>query len=46
MIASGVKTQKSDQKVDKNYIEEHPFECVWVIVFANEIKNNVGMEEY
>ena len=23
MIASGVKTQKSDQKVDKNYIEEH-----------------------
>ena len=23
MIASGVKTQKSDKKVDKNYIEEH-----------------------
>ena len=23
MIASGVKTRKSDQKVDKNFIEEH-----------------------
>ena len=23
MIASGIKTQKSDQKVDKNFIEEH-----------------------
>ena len=23
MIASGIKTQQSDQKVDKNHIEEH-----------------------
>ena len=23
MIASGIKTQKSDQEVDKNYTEEH-----------------------
>ena len=23
MIASGIKTQKSDQKVDKNHIEQH-----------------------
>ena len=37
MIASGIKTQKSDKKVDKNYIEEHlkiGFESLI------EIKNN------